>query len=1307
VKRLLALGTAVVTSLLLVLGTAGSVLAVQPRPPRPAVLAVSVRPAKLGYAGGEVRIVASVARATECEVSASPPVHGYPKTVPCSKGLVSTVALLPKNPTKVPRRQVFYVQAMTAGSRPASATTDVMVEPIFTWTGSAEPPAGGGTGTGTFTGVSCTSTTFCIAVDENSGAALTWDGSSWSEQAQPPVPPDEVACLDSTFCMASDGHGFLTYDGSSWSAHASIFRDPNQALRSVGCASDTLCAGASWFAALAGWDGTGRVVGPQLDPVGNAGGYTNVPTAVTCATDAFCIVYDASGWMSTFNGSSWTTPSRPLGTALDAVACASADYCLARVGTSQAVFDGTEWSSLEPADSAQVDFGFLFCQTSTSCEAIGSTAEVYDGSRWATGPAVTLAVPNPWGWAAASCTSTTFCMAAANDGYAIKLNPSQAPAPLTTSPVPVPPGGYLNSISCPKVSWCLAVDASGAFVTGAATSWSIPAYAEAGVPLSAVSCTSSSSCVAVDSDGNAIEFDGTKWSAPVSVTTDAGGLTAVSCVADGAGSSTTAFCVAVDGSGNAFELNGGSWSTATSIDSGAALMSVSCTASDFCVAGGADGNVITYDGTWGTPLQVITDQYPYDDAIESVSCTSGTFCAAVDENGDASVYDNSAWSPQVLVGDVDAVSCAATRCIAAGISAAYSFSGSAWSKVTDPLGLQDAANAVSCGSSTVCVGVYGGAALGFNDGSLVTEVSADTPGQPVQTSCPTQDFCAAFDGNYAYVESDGIWSAPTLLPPYSGAGFSAAPSLSCTGPSFCVAIDGPASYIWNGQLWSYMAIASDGSASDLMDVSCASADFCVAVGGGYDSAFEYKGSSWSPMGAGFGTDVSCVSSMFCMAVGPYTDPPDLFNGSTWEALSAPDTYAQQVSCTSPTFCMAFAYYDDGTSQTDDVATWDGTRWTPSSALPSAPSDVSPVSTLSCVSSDFCMADNAVWNGVVWSEPGAFGAGEIDCVSTTFCVQTEGSAYPGPPWSATVSFDPSGLPVLVDVAPHSELTAIGCSAPGLCLGVDNQGQAVTLANGSWSSPETVDKTVGFIAVSCVAGTRLWCAATDNLGGVFVDNEGQWSLWAVLPSPQLENVSCPGSSFCMVVAVPSATGTGPYLDSVYSVTSSGWTSEGSLNLGFWGLSLSCPTQDLCAASSWDTVGIGSGGGPPYTRPIDLWQDGVWSVQTAVSIAGQVSCVSASFCLMAGAKDSDGNFTAYQTFDGTGWSAPSSAPGMNELSCATTEFCVGLGGSDATAFNGTSWTTPVEEADGQGLTSLNCPTVTYCAALGQDNAVFAASG
>src|SRR5260370_17160847 len=146
-------------------------------------------------------------------------------------------------------------------------------------------------------------------------------------------------------------------------------------------------------------------------------------------------------------------------------------------------------------------------------------------------------------------------------------------------------------------------------------------------------------------------------------------------------------------------------------------------------------------------------------------------------------------------------------------------------------------------------------------------------------------------------------------------------------------------------------------------VSGVSASFCDAVGS-YDVAgatvplaARWNGSSWTlqstplpPINLGAFTvaftGVSCASARFCEAWGggnganPGPTVAERWNGTSWrlQAVPASDPVPNSVSCASASFCEAV-----GTGPSGDVAeAWNGSRWAAQAfpALAGAPTGVS-------------------------------------------------------------------------------------------------------------------------------------------------------------------------------------------------------------------------------------------------------------------------------------------------------------------------------------------------------------------------------
>lgn len=104
-------------------------------------------------------------------------------------------------------------------------------------------------------GVSCPTTTFCLAVGSD-GRAATFDGHSWgtpaaADSATNPLGTiglEAVSCVSASFCMAVDSEGnAVSYDGSSWTAPTAIDSPSNGGLQSVSCPSANFCVAADYY----------------------------------------------------------------------------------------------------------------------------------------------------------------------------------------------------------------------------------------------------------------------------------------------------------------------------------------------------------------------------------------------------------------------------------------------------------------------------------------------------------------------------------------------------------------------------------------------------------------------------------------------------------------------------------------------------------------------------------------------------------------------------------------------------------------------------------------------------------------------------------------------------------------------------------------------------------------------------------------------------------------------------------------------------------------------------------------------------
>jgi hypothetical protein len=166
--------------------------------------------------------------------------------------------------------------------------------------------------------------------------------------------------------------------------------------------------------------------------------------------------------------------------------------------------------------------------------------------------------------------------------------------------------GYIDGLSCPSVSMCVAVDMQGNVITstdptGPASAWKTTYVDPATIP---------SSCVGPD--GQKAQCRGQA------------AISGVSCP-------TTSFCVAVDQAGNALVSRSptagpGGWRLQQADRTGAALDSVSCPSTSLCVAGDNGGNLLTSIDPAGGHSWRVTSIAPNEGRFDGVSCRSPALC---------------------------------------------------------------------------------------------------------------------------------------------------------------------------------------------------------------------------------------------------------------------------------------------------------------------------------------------------------------------------------------------------------------------------------------------------------------------------------------------------------------------------------------------------------------------------------------------------------------------------------------------------------------------------------------------------------
>jgi len=209
--------------------------------------------------------------------------------------------------------------------------------------------------------VSCPTVAFCMAVDADDSSTFLFNGSTWTSapSIHDPDPGNHmgmasVSCSSSSFCAAVDhGSNAFTFNGTSWSPATAI--DPSNDLGTVSCPSASFCAAVDYGPNVVTFNGTSWSKPSAIDP----GSYLQ---AVSCASASFCVAIDRKGNAFTFNGSTWSAPVNAVpdglsmgegGVSWPVVSCPASNFCAAVDGGGGNVvtFDGSAWSAPVNIDS--------------------------------------------------------------------------------------------------------------------------------------------------------------------------------------------------------------------------------------------------------------------------------------------------------------------------------------------------------------------------------------------------------------------------------------------------------------------------------------------------------------------------------------------------------------------------------------------------------------------------------------------------------------------------------------------------------------------------------------------------------------------------------------------------------------------------------------------------------------------------------------------------------------------------------------------------------------------------------------------
>jgi hypothetical protein len=224
------------------------------------------------------------------------------------------------------------------------AVDDASPANTFVYDGSGWRSAGAIDSGNVVEAVSCASSSFCVAVDDN-GGALTFNGSSWSGSVAIDGANQlyTVSCPSSSFCAAGDNaSNVVTDNGGNRSVSKISGADGVGLVRSVSCPTPSFCAAAldtqngndAFFYGGGTWSDGG---------VDDSNSYevASIACPYSVSGARLCLAVDGGGNYTYYNGQTWSAPIQIDSAALTSVSCSDPSFCVAVDDSGNALVNGS------------------------------------------------------------------------------------------------------------------------------------------------------------------------------------------------------------------------------------------------------------------------------------------------------------------------------------------------------------------------------------------------------------------------------------------------------------------------------------------------------------------------------------------------------------------------------------------------------------------------------------------------------------------------------------------------------------------------------------------------------------------------------------------------------------------------------------------------------------------------------------------------------------------------------------------------------------------------------------------------------
>jgi len=190
-----------------------------------------------------------------------------------------------------PGYKLHSISCASASFCIAGAATNVFVYSNRSWSQANPVDPGNTSGVG-IPSVSCSTNSFCLAVDAY-GNVLMYNSGAWARvsQVDPNTQLNAVSCTSDKFCMAVDDNGAaFSYENGNWSSQ---IIDQGEEITAVSCTSSMSCFAGDTSGDVFQYSGKGWSSASQVDP-------GNSVTGISCVPNYDCVLTDDAGNVLTF-----------------------------------------------------------------------------------------------------------------------------------------------------------------------------------------------------------------------------------------------------------------------------------------------------------------------------------------------------------------------------------------------------------------------------------------------------------------------------------------------------------------------------------------------------------------------------------------------------------------------------------------------------------------------------------------------------------------------------------------------------------------------------------------------------------------------------------------------------------------------------------------------------------------------------------------------------------------------------------------------------------------------------------------------